>query len=319
MSIFSLANLAAESVHHAGGHPHFLKTNTTFSTVVGSTTSFVVGTGTTVNTFSSALTTITNLQEMLRLAFNYDPHNPVGNYLTNFFLYNSSGGQTIYLFGPKKILNYRLSHNFTSDRYHHTAGFLSTKNYQAGYDKSMKNPKAHIHDVVWTPVGASENVWMMLLPMLFSLGLLAWDLVIVYKFKISSSALGAAKNIEGVTTTHPNHAGVLNIFLLEQFEEVMIQVMEVLEKFLCAKDTAVNGANKMKESVASLEKKIGVVEQTANAAATATTVNNLEDSLNKLKDSVNTVTDELKETKVTLDNVCMDVDSILFFDAAENL
>ena len=29
--------------------------------------------------------------------------------------------------------------------------------------------------------------------------------------------------------------------------------------------------------------------------------------------------EELKETKVTLDNVCMDVDSILFFDAAENL
>jgi len=312
MSIFSLANLAAESVHHAGGHPHFLKTNTTFSTVVGSTTSFVVGTGTTVNTFSSALTTITNLQEMLRLFFNYDPHDPVGNYLTNFFLYNSSGGQTIYLFGPKKILNYRLSHNFTSDRYHHTAGFLSTDNYKAGYDKSMKNPKAHIHDVVWTPVGASENVWMMRLPMLFSLGLLAWDLVIVWHFKIASTTLGASKDLAGTPSQHPSHKGMLTITLLEVFEEANIQLMEVLEKFLCAKNTAENGANKMKESVASLEKKIGVVEQTANAAATATTVNNLEDSLNKLKDSVNTVTDELKETKVTLDNVCMDVESILF-------
>lgn len=65
MSIFSLANLAAESIHLGGGHPRFLKTNSTFSSVIGSTTSFIIGTGSTANTFSSAIQAITNLQEML--------------------------------------------------------------------------------------------------------------------------------------------------------------------------------------------------------------------------------------------------------------
>jgi hypothetical protein len=311
MSIFSLANLAAESIHLGGGHPHFLKTNSTFSSIIGSTTSFIIGTGSTVNTFSSSITAITNLQEMLRLAFNYDPHNPYGNFITNFLLYNSSGGQTIYLFGSKKILNYRLSHNFTSDRYHHTAGFMSTKKYEAGYDAKVKDPKAHIHDVVWTPVGASENVWMMLLPMLFSLGLLAWDLVIVWHFKIAMTALGASKDLAGTTSQHPSHKGMLMITLLEVFEEANIQLMEVLEKFLCAKDTAVNGANKMKESVASLERKIGDVEQTANAAATATTVTQLNADLIRLNASVDMLKDDVTEIEDKLDFAIASIDAII--------
>ena len=317
MSIFSLANLAAELRHHKSGHAHFLKTNSTFSSIIGSTTSFIIGTGSTVNTFSSSITAITNLQEMLRLAFNYDPHNPYGNFIMNFLLYNSSGGQTIYLFGQKKILNYRLSHNFTSDRYHHTAGFMSRKEYEAGYDAKVKDPKAHIHDVVWTPVGASENVLMMLLPMLFSLGLLAWDLVIVWHFKIASTTLGTSNDLAGTPSQHPSHKGMLMITLLEVFEEAIIQLMEVLEKFLCAKDTAENDANGMEERVGKLEKKLGVVEKTANDAATATIVSDLQASLSKLEVSVNTVTDDLKETKVTLDNVCMDVKSILFLPRRE--
>ncbi len=253
MSIFSLANLAAESVHHAGGHPHFLKTNSTFSSVIGSTTSFVIGTGSTVNTFSSSIAAITNLQEMLRLVGNADPHNPYGNWFLNFFIYGSGGGQTVYIFGARKVLNYRLSHNFTVDRYHRTAGLLGKSETLV---KNMGDAHSHIHDVTWTPIDKSDKLRHMILPILFSLCLLSWDLVIVWKFKIASTTLGASKDLAGTASQHPSHAGLLMITLLEVFEEGMIQAMEIIERLECTKDTAVNFARTIEESIKTSEKKV---------------------------------------------------------------
>jgi hypothetical protein len=181
----------------------------------------------------------------------------------------------------------------------------------------MGDAHSHIHDVTWTPIGESDKFVMMILPIMFSLGLLAWDLVIVYKFKIASTTLGASTDLAGTASQHPSHAGMLMITLLEVFEEGMIQLMEIIERCLCLKDTAENEANGMEERVGKLEKKLGVVEKTANDAATATIVSDLQASLSKLEVSVNTVTDDLKETKVTLDNVCMDVKSILFLPRRE--
>jgi archaellum component FlaC len=104
---------------------------------------------------------------------------------------------------------------------------------------------------------------------------------------------------------------MLMITLLEVFEEANIQLMEVLEKFLCAKDTAVNGANKMKESVASLERKIGDVEQTANAAATATTVTQLNADLIRLNASVDMLKDDVTEIEDKLDFAIASIDAII--------
>ena len=253
MSIFSLANLAAESIHLGGGHPRFLKTNSTFSSVIGSTTSFIIGTGSTANTFSSAIQAITNLQEMLRLVYNGDPHNGISNWLLNFFVYGSGGGQTVYIFGARKVLNYRLSHNFTVDRYHRTAGLLGDSKTLA---TNMGDAHSHIHDVTWTPIGESDKFVKMILPIMFSLGLLAWDLVIVYKFKIASTTIGASKDLDGKANLEPSHAGMLMITLLEVFEEGMIQVMEIIERLECTKDTAVNFARTIEESIKASEKKI---------------------------------------------------------------
>lgn len=253
MSIFSLANLAAESIHLGGGHPRFLKTNSTFSSVIGSTTSFIIGTGSTANIFSSSIQAITNLQEMLRLVYNGDPHGGISNWLLNFFVYGSGGGQTVYIFGARKVLNYRLSHNFTVDRYHRTAGLLGDSKTLA---TNMGDARSHIHDVTWTPIGESDKFVKMILPIMFSLGLLAWDLVIVYKFKIASTTLGASKDLDGKANLEPSHAGMLMITLLEVFEEGMIQVMEIIERLECTKDTAVNFARTIEESIKASEKKI---------------------------------------------------------------
>ncbi len=253
MSIFSLANLAAESVHHAGGHPHFLKTNSTFSSVIGSTTSFIIGTGSTANTFSSAIQAITNLQEMLRLVYNGDPHNGISNWLLNFFVYGSGGGQTVYIFGARKVLNYRLSHNFTVDRYHRTAGLLGDSKTLAA---NMKDATSHIHDVTWSPIDESDKLRHMVLPILFSLCLLSWDLVIVWKFKIASTTLGASKDLAGTASLHPSHAGLLMITLLEVFEEGMIQLMEIIERCLCTANGAVNFARTIEESIKASETRV---------------------------------------------------------------
>lgn len=255
MSIFSIVNIASEITHHPAWVP--IKTNSTFSSIIGSTNSFVIGTGSTSNIFSSSISTITNLQEMARLVWNGDPHGGVWNWLLNFFVYGSGGGQTSYIFGASKALNYRLSHNFKVDRYHQTLGALGTKK---GLAARQADPNSHIHDITWTPVGESKNRYMLLAPIMFSLGLLAWDLIIVYKFKIASITHDAPKDLDGNASkedTGMEHTGMKMLVYLEVFEEVMIQFMEILERFLCLKDTAKNEANGMKESVGNLEKKIG--------------------------------------------------------------
>ena len=258
MSIFSIANFASEATHLCGG-PAWLpiKTNSTFSSVIGSTTSFIIGTGSTANTFSSAIQAITNLQEMLRLVYNGDPHNGIGNWLLNFFVYGSGGGQTVYIFGARKVLNYRLSHNFTVDRYHKTLGVVSDARDKGGTVLAARqaNPKSHIHDVTWTPIGESDKLLYMLIPIFFSLGLLAWDLVIVYKFKIASTSLGTSKDLAG-TASQPSHVGMLMITLLEVFEEGSIQLMEIIERLECTKDTAVNFARTIEENIKTVKDKV---------------------------------------------------------------
>ena len=259
MSIFSLANLAAE----LGWDKSIPKTNSTFSSVIGSTTSFIIGTGSTANTFSSAIQAITNLQEMLRLVGNADPHahwDKYGlfNWLVNFVVYGSGGGQTVYIFGARKVLNYRLSHNFTVDRYHKTLGAVGAYRDKSGTGLADRqaNPKSHIHDVTWTPIGESDKFGRMIIPIMFSLGLLAWDLVIVYKFKIASTTLGTSKDLAGTSSQQPSHVGMLMITLLEVFEEGSIQLMEIIERFECTKDTAVNFARTIEENIKTVKDKV---------------------------------------------------------------
>ena len=194
---------------------------------------------------------------MLRLVWNADPHNPIGNWLVNFFIYGSGGGQTSYIFGARKVLNYRLSHNFTVDRYHRTAGLLGKSKTLAA---NMEDAHSHIHDVTWTPIGESDKFVKMILPIMFSLGLLAWDLVIVYKFKIKSTALIALKDyagkLAGIASEPPSHVGMLMITLLEVFEEGMIQLMEIIERCLCTANGAVNFARTIEESIKASEKRV---------------------------------------------------------------
>ena len=260
-TIFSIANLASELTHHFGGKA-WLKTNSTFSSVIGSTTSFIIGTGSTANTFSSATQAITNLQEMLRLVGNADPHfhfdkYGIVNWLVNFVAYGSAGGQTVYIFGARKVLNYRLSHNFTVDRYHKTLGLAGAYLDKSGTGLADRqaNPKSHIHDVTWTPIGESDKFGRMIIPIMFSLGLLAWDLVIVYKFKIASTSLGTSKDLAG-TASQPSHVGMLMITLLEVFEEGSIQLMEIIERLECTKDTAVNFARTIEENIKTVKDKV---------------------------------------------------------------
>jgi hypothetical protein len=203
---------------------------------------------------------------MLRLVYNGDPHNGISNWLLNFFVYGSGGGQTVYILGARKVLNYRLSHNFTVDRYHRTAGLLGDSKTLAA---NMKDATSHIHDVTWTPIGESDKLRHMILPILFSLCLLSWDLVIVWKFKIASTTLGASKDLAGTASLHPSHAGLLMITLLEVFEEGMIQVMEIIERLECTKDTAVNFVRTIEESIKASEKKIA---DAATALAQAQTL-----------------------------------------------
>jgi hypothetical protein len=120
----------------------------------------------------------------------------------------------------------------------------------------MGDAHSHIHDVTWTPIGESDKLRHMILPILFSLCLLSWDLVIVWKFKIASTTLGASKDLAGTASLHPSHAGLLMITLLEVFEEGMIQVMEIIERLECTKDTAVNFARTIEESIKTSEKKV---------------------------------------------------------------
>ncbi len=257
---------------------------------------------------------------MLRLVWNADPHGDkhgIVNWLVNFFVYGSGGGQTSYIFGARKVLTYRLSHNFTVDRYHKTLGAVGAylDKTETGLADRQKDQKNHIHDITWIPIGESDKFVNMILPIMFSLSLLAYDLVIVYKFKIASTALGASKDLDGNVNLDPSHKGMLMITLLEVFEEGMIQLMELVERFLCLKDNAKNAANGMKERVDNLETTLGKVEKTANAAATAIVVSDLKQDLTQLKASVDTLTDELKQTKVALVNAIYDFDSIIYQDS----
>jgi len=207
---------------------------------------------------------------MGRLVYNADVHNPA-SWFINFFLYGSGGGQTVYIFGARKVLNYRLSHNFTVDRYHKTLGVASDALDKGGTVLAARqaNPKSHIHDITWSPIDESDKLRHMVLPILFSLCLLSWDLVIVWKFKIASTTLGASKDLAGTTSLHPSHAGLLMITLLEVFEEGMIQVMEIIERLECTKDTAINFNRTIEESIKASEKR---VLDAAQALAQAQTI-----------------------------------------------
>lgn len=248
MSIFAIADATwgiAGVAGHQAGKPPF---NNTFNSIVGNSTTFTIGAGTISNTYSSSLTAVTDLQEMLRLFFNFSPKSEVGNFLLNQLVYNSGGGSSSYVFGPSKSIGYRLSRKFTSDRYCKTKGVLRRGGPIGG----------HVDDVTWKPKDEFAKKRHMVLPIFFSLSLLIWDLCIVYKFKTVNSVQGKDKSLSGGPSPDSKTSNEFMLGLVA-YESVFIQLLEVVERFLCSRNTADNGANDLGNTVNTLKAQFAVV------------------------------------------------------------
>ena len=81
-------------------------------------------------------------------------------------------------------------------------------------------------------------------------------MLIVYAFKIASTTLGTSKDLAGTSSQQPSHVGMLMITLLEVFEEGSIQLMEIIERLECTKDTAVNFARTIEENIKTVKDKV---------------------------------------------------------------
>lgn len=304
MSIFAIADAtwgAAAVADHQAGKPPF---NNAFASVVGNGTVFTIGGGTTANTYSSNLNAITDLQEMLRLLANFSPENKYGNFLVNQLAYNSGGGQTLFLFGPNKALGYRLSRNFTSDRYCRTTGL-----FREGVS-TTKSLKDHVEDVTWQPKEESAQKRHMVLAILFSLSLLIWDLCIVYKLKTSDCVEGVDTSIgsDQSPNAKPSNA---NIIALLMYEHTYIQLLEIVERALCSAKTAKNGATELESTVDELKTKL--VGATGLEAKVATIEANyaLKTELADVKKTAQDAKDSADAAKKVADNAASDIQAAL--------
>ena len=264
MGILGLANAANSldkllSSDKAGFAPAWLDKgqNGTFSTVVGSATSFIVGTGRTTNIYSTDIRTVTNLAEMARFLFNTNEPGSGGKLFG--VLTNKGGGDTAYVFGNKKSLNYRFTPNFTVDRFYNNFGWM-------GYGK----PSRTVENISFTPKN-NDRIYMVL-PALFSTGLLAFDLVLAYKLKLTSytpvkigsgAPTGGYKAMSGAKTVSTSDLKTVALVLagMKAFEAIFLLVLRFMEKkCFYAVETLKKETAKLRQEITEAEKEVEIAE-----------------------------------------------------------
>ncbi|MCY2940018.1 MAG: hypothetical protein NTV55_16925 [Planctomycetota bacterium] len=302
MGILGLANAANSldkllSSDKAGFAPAWLDKgqNGTFSTVVGSATSFIVGTGRTTNIYSTDIKTVTNLAEMARFLFNTNEPGLGGKLFG--FLTNKGGGDTAYVFGNKKSLNYRFTPNFTVDRFCNNVGWM-------GYGE----PSRTVENISFTPKNNDRKY--MVLPALFSTGLLAFDLVLAYKLKLTSytpvkigsgAPTGGYKAMSGAKTVSTSDLKTVALVLagMKAFEAIFLLVLRIMEKkFFCAITTANQEVAKCKEAVRIAKTALTIATEAFNDAVKAQlqgVVPGIEATMNAAKSALNTTEQSLDD------------------------
>ena len=304
MSIFAIADATWGAVGVGKDSKEKSPFNNTYDSVVGNGTVFTIGAGTTVNTYSSSLTAVTDLQEMLRIFANFSPENKYGNFFLNHLVYNSGGGQTLFLFGPNKSLGYRLSRNFTSDRYCQTKGVVRE-------GRNITSLKDHVDDVTWQPKDKAAEKRHMILAILFSLSLLIWDLCIVYKMKTASSVGGVDTSIGGDSSPN-SKASNANIMALLIYEHTCTQLLEIVERYLCAFYTADNAANDADNTVKDLETQVKILEfLTLHKDTVNGSVPELIKQLTKSDATADEVQDAYKKVKIALPKGLANIEAVL--------
>ncbi|MCY2939170.1 MAG: hypothetical protein NTV55_12535 [Planctomycetota bacterium] len=228
-----------------GGKPEQL-TNSTFDSVVGSSVECIVGSQT-YNVFGSEKKIITNPDELLRILYN---NNEGGWGKLWGVITNKGGGETKYLLGNLKELTYRFTPNFAVDRFWNNKGLIGHQH------------DGHVHDIHFKPLKSEKK--FILLPALFSCGLLTFDLVLVYKLHFENNAdIGKT---EGSTTLNKRIILVTSIMLaMGVWEFGCLLLMRILEKkFLYAVET-------LKKELGLLKDRIKAAEQEVELAETAYT------------------------------------------------
>jgi hypothetical protein len=167
--LFTLGGLAT------GWGPEYPNRNANFSTTMGGSTSFLVGSSNS-HTFGGSLKTSTNFNELLRLIAN-PALSPLHQTLFNLIL---GGGESAYSLGNKKSLAYRASPNFTVDRYYKGGGALLNKDEWDGTSNKIKDIK----------VEGDTALIHFLFPAFFSTTLCAWNMVLVYHYDIGRATNG---------------------------------------------------------------------------------------------------------------------------------
>jgi hypothetical protein len=169
MDLFTLGGLAT---FFGAEYPN---RNASFSTTMGGSTSYTVGTAS-GHTFGATLRTTTNFNELLRLIAN-PALSPLHQTLFNVIL---GGGESAYSLGNVKSLRFRASPNFTVDRYYKGGGALLNKDEWDGTSNKIKDIKVE---------GDTELIHF-LFPAFFSTTLCAWDMVLVYHYDIGKATNG---------------------------------------------------------------------------------------------------------------------------------
>jgi len=305
LSIFAIADAAWgiwRVVDHQAWKP---PCNNTFNSIVGNSTTFTIGAGTISNHYSSNLTAVTDLQEMLRLLANYSPESTGWNFFVNQVVYNSGGGSSTYVFGPSKSIGYRLSRNFTSDRYCRTKGL-----FREGFSTTT-SLQDHVKDVTWQPKEPAATKVHMVLPILFSLSLLVCDLLIVYKLKTVSSVQGKDKSLSG-DPSPDSKASNEAMLALVAYESVFIQLLEVVERFLCSCNITENEATALQDTVAQLDQVVrGVDGLVRRVGEIQTTTNNLKTGLTNVEKAAQDAKDFAAAANKAADNAASDIRAAL--------
>jgi hypothetical protein len=201
-TIISAANSTDSFFSKDKGFLSGLGLNSTFSSTMGGSTSFIAGTGRTTNIYSSERKTVHNLAEMARFLYNNNQMGGALGFLFGF-LTNEGGGDTAYVFGNKKALTYRFTPNFTVDRFCNTQGLIG------------KQKKGLVADISFQPKNNKKRY--MVLAAFFSTVLLAFDLVLFYKLKYMKTADKTLK--VSITMTY-----------MATFEFLCLMIMRMLEK-----------------------------------------------------------------------------------------
>ncbi len=262
MGILHLANSANSFDKLEGGHYwHRLSNgqNGTFSSVVGGTDTFVVGKGRSSNIYSSDTRTCHNLAEMARFLYSSD-----GKFCK--FLTNTNGGATDYVFGNRKTLTYRFTQTFLSDRHCRGGGYKGEELKPAAGPGSGKVTDPFIFEIIWKPLKSDKR--HMIAAALFSTVLLAWDLSITYKLKLTSAGPSGYKDDmpgqEASTENYDLKKVSMVLAGMKTFETVSLILLRIMEKVFSA-------TKGLKAELAKLEASLKSAKDEATVASNALT------------------------------------------------